>query len=179
MEAAGLNLYPHHVVHSSHQSKLLVPASLTAPPLDRSWLAITLGHLWLHNDQARWSGVRDMAHDKLLTLLEDEVPEVRRSTQGGSGRGSLEGAVGAGTQGKTVIWGRVYLFGCSEAVFGHPFVQLSRLGGLTPSRMYMYRSLLYVYLAVPVYLTKSSACVLPVCLPVCRVSASHPVAGQM
>ncbi|XP_043200840.1 regulatory-associated protein of mTOR-like isoform X2 [Amphibalanus amphitrite] len=46
-------------------------------PLLRSWLAITLGHLWLHNDQARWSGVRDMAHDKLLALLEDEVPEVR------------------------------------------------------------------------------------------------------
>ena len=74
-----------------------MPASLTAPPWDRSWLAITLGHLWLHNDQARWSGVRDMAHDKLLTLLEDEVPEVRRSTQGGSGRGVIGGGRGGDT----------------------------------------------------------------------------------
>ena len=50
----------------------------------RTWLAIALGHLWLHNDQARWSGVRDMAHDKLLTLLEDDVPEVSRGERGGT-----------------------------------------------------------------------------------------------
>lgn len=43
----------------------------------RQWLAICLGHLWQNYDKARWSGVRDNAHEKLYPLLQDEVPEVR------------------------------------------------------------------------------------------------------
>jgi hypothetical protein len=45
-------------------------------PLLRQWLAICLGRLWNGYDQARWSGVRDNAHEKLYLLLEDPVPEV-------------------------------------------------------------------------------------------------------
>lgn len=43
----------------------------------RQWLAICLGHLWQNYDKARWSGVRDNAHEKLYILLQDKVPEVR------------------------------------------------------------------------------------------------------
>lgn len=43
----------------------------------RQWLAICLGHLWQNYDKARWSGVRDNAHEKLYPLLQDDVPEVR------------------------------------------------------------------------------------------------------
>lgn len=43
----------------------------------RQWLAICLGHLWQNYDKARWSGVRDLAHEKLYPLLQDSVPEVR------------------------------------------------------------------------------------------------------
>lgn len=45
----------------------------------RQWLAICLGHLWQNFDRARWSGVRDLAHEKLYPLLSDPVPEVRAS----------------------------------------------------------------------------------------------------
>lgn len=43
----------------------------------RQWLAICLGHLWQNYDTARWSGVRDLAHEKLYILLQDKIPEVR------------------------------------------------------------------------------------------------------
>ncbi|XP_037045571.1 regulatory-associated protein of mTOR [Bradysia coprophila] len=43
----------------------------------RQWLAICLGHLWQNYDKARWSGVRDLAHEKLYPLLEYPEPEVR------------------------------------------------------------------------------------------------------
>ncbi|KAJ9585619.1 hypothetical protein L9F63_002589, partial [Diploptera punctata] len=46
-------------------------------PLLRQWLAICLGRLWNNYDKARWCGVRDIAHEKLYTLLTDPVPEVR------------------------------------------------------------------------------------------------------
>ncbi|XP_052865400.1 regulatory-associated protein of mTOR [Anopheles cruzii] len=46
-------------------------------PLLRQWLAICLGHLWQHYEQARWSGVRDNANEKLYQLLSDPHPEVR------------------------------------------------------------------------------------------------------
>uniref|UniRef100_U5ETP3 Putative guanine nucleotide binding protein mip1 n=1 Tax=Corethrella appendiculata TaxID=1370023 RepID=U5ETP3_9DIPT len=46
-------------------------------PLLRQWLAICLGHLWQNYEQARWSGVRDLANEKLYILLQDPVPEVR------------------------------------------------------------------------------------------------------
>lgn len=43
----------------------------------RQWLALCLGQLWQNYDKARWSGVRDLAHEKLYPLLKDPVPEVR------------------------------------------------------------------------------------------------------
>ncbi|PNF16965.1 Regulatory-associated protein of mTOR [Cryptotermes secundus] len=46
-------------------------------PLLRQWLAICLGRLWTNYDKARWCGVRDIAHEKLYSLLSDPVPEVR------------------------------------------------------------------------------------------------------
>lgn len=45
----------------------------------RQWVAICLGHLWDHYETARWTGVRDTAHEKLYTLLDDPCPEVRAS----------------------------------------------------------------------------------------------------
>uniref|UniRef100_UPI00358F8B59 regulatory-associated protein of mTOR isoform X2 n=1 Tax=Myxine glutinosa TaxID=7769 RepID=UPI00358F8B59 len=43
----------------------------------RQWVAMCLGRIWQHFDAARWCGVRDSAHEKLYSLLEDVVPEVR------------------------------------------------------------------------------------------------------
>lgn len=45
-------------------------------PLLRQWLAICLGRLWHKYEKARWCGVRDIAHEKLYTLLQDPFPEV-------------------------------------------------------------------------------------------------------
>lgn len=49
-------------------------------PILRKWFAICLGNLWHNNEAARWSGARDLAYEKLYTLLKDPVPEVRAST---------------------------------------------------------------------------------------------------
>lgn len=46
-------------------------------PSLRQWLTICLGNLWQNNEKARWSGVRDLAHEKLYPLLQDNIPEVR------------------------------------------------------------------------------------------------------
>ena len=35
------------------------------------------GMLWQNFEKARWSGVRDLAHEKLYILLKDPIPEVR------------------------------------------------------------------------------------------------------
>ncbi|XP_068158364.1 regulatory-associated protein of mTOR [Drosophila tropicalis] len=43
----------------------------------RQWLAICLGMLWQNFENARWSGARDLAHEKLYVLLRDAIPEVR------------------------------------------------------------------------------------------------------
>ncbi|KAJ3644718.1 hypothetical protein Zmor_022428 [Zophobas morio] len=43
----------------------------------RQWVAICLGKLWDHYENARWTGVRDIAHEKLYSLLNDPCPEVR------------------------------------------------------------------------------------------------------
>ena len=45
-------------------------------PVLRQWLAICLGRLWQNCDTARWYGARDNAHDKLIALLWDEIPDV-------------------------------------------------------------------------------------------------------
>lgn len=49
-------------------------------PILRKWFAICLGNLWLNYEDARWSGVRDLAHEKMFKLLKDSVPEVRAAT---------------------------------------------------------------------------------------------------
>nr|ALE20568.1 Raptor [Leptinotarsa decemlineata] len=46
-------------------------------PQLRQWVAISLGKLWDHYEKARWTGVRDIAHEKLYNLLKDPCPEVR------------------------------------------------------------------------------------------------------
>lgn len=43
----------------------------------RQWLTICLGLTWNNYDDARWCGVRDSAHEKIFTLLTDEIAEVR------------------------------------------------------------------------------------------------------
>lgn len=43
----------------------------------RRWVAICLGKLWDNYESARWTGVRDTAHEKLYNLLKDRCPEVR------------------------------------------------------------------------------------------------------
>lgn len=42
----------------------------------RQWVALCLGQLWDNYEKARWTGVRDIAHEKLYSLLEDPCPEV-------------------------------------------------------------------------------------------------------
>jgi regulator-associated protein of mTOR len=49
-------------------------------PVLRKWMTICLGNLWLNYEDARWSGARDLAYEKLYTLLKDPVPEVRAAT---------------------------------------------------------------------------------------------------
>ncbi|KAK3870949.1 hypothetical protein Pcinc_016478 [Petrolisthes cinctipes] len=46
------------------------------PPL-RQWATLCLGRTWHKHPDARWAATRDNAHEKLYTLLEDPVPEVR------------------------------------------------------------------------------------------------------
>lgn len=46
-------------------------------PQLRQWLAICLARLWDNYEKARWTGVRDIAHEKLYTLLADPSAEVR------------------------------------------------------------------------------------------------------
>lgn len=49
-------------------------------PILRKWFAISLGNLWHNFEDARWSGARDLAYEKLYFLLKDPVPEVRAAT---------------------------------------------------------------------------------------------------
>lgn len=41
------------------------------------WILVGMGRLWSDYDQARWQGIRLMAHDKVLTELTDDSAEVR------------------------------------------------------------------------------------------------------
>uniref|UniRef100_A0A914N361 Raptor N-terminal CASPase-like domain-containing protein n=1 Tax=Meloidogyne incognita TaxID=6306 RepID=A0A914N361_MELIC len=41
------------------------------------WLLIGLGRLWSECDKARWQAIRNVAYDKAVDFLSDEVPEVR------------------------------------------------------------------------------------------------------
>lgn len=49
-------------------------------PILRKWFAICLGNLWQNYEDARWSGARDLAYEKLYPLLKDPAPEVRAAT---------------------------------------------------------------------------------------------------
>ncbi|CAB3987511.1 regulatory-associated of mTOR-like [Paramuricea clavata] len=46
-------------------------------PLLRQWLALCLARTWTKYSRAKWCGVRDSAHEKLQTLSNDPLPEVR------------------------------------------------------------------------------------------------------
>jgi hypothetical protein len=43
----------------------------------RLWMTLCLGHLWMNHSASRWCGVRNNAHEKLIDLMTDPVPEVR------------------------------------------------------------------------------------------------------
>ncbi len=43
----------------------------------RQWIVIGIGLAWHNAIAARWSAIRDSAHEKLFPLLRDPVPEVR------------------------------------------------------------------------------------------------------
>ncbi|XP_076029609.1 regulatory associated protein of MTOR complex 1 isoform X2 [Oratosquilla oratoria] len=68
--------------------RVVLQGSLLAPCLEqlndshphlRQWVALCVGRVWHHHPNARWTGTRDNAHEKLYTLLHDPVPEVRAS----------------------------------------------------------------------------------------------------
>ncbi|EFX77206.1 hypothetical protein DAPPUDRAFT_248021 [Daphnia pulex] len=46
----------------------------------RQWIVIGIGLAWHNAIAARWSAIRDSAHEKLFPLLRDSVPEVRAAT---------------------------------------------------------------------------------------------------
>jgi hypothetical protein len=46
-------------------------------PLLRQWCCICLGLSWQNYPEARWEGVRMLAHHNLIELVSDPVPEVR------------------------------------------------------------------------------------------------------
>uniref|UniRef100_A0A0P5SHU1 Regulatory-associated protein of mTOR n=1 Tax=Daphnia magna TaxID=35525 RepID=A0A0P5SHU1_9CRUS len=46
----------------------------------RQWLVIGIGLAWHNAIAARWSAIRDSAHEKLFPLLRDPIPEVRAAT---------------------------------------------------------------------------------------------------
>ena len=48
---------------------------------DRQWIVIGIGLAWHNVIAARWSAIRDSAHEKLFPLLQDPVPEVNITRQ--------------------------------------------------------------------------------------------------
>ena len=46
-------------------------------PLLRKWSLLYLAKLWEENQEARWLGIQNSAHEKICTLLTDPVPDVR------------------------------------------------------------------------------------------------------
>ena len=47
----------------------------------RQWIVIGIGLAWNNAIVARWSAIRDSAHEKLFPLLQDPVPEVKENKQ--------------------------------------------------------------------------------------------------
>lgn len=62
------------------------------------WACIALGRLWRGYDTARWSGVRDLAHEKLYPLLRHQHPEVRAACAFALGTFILWGGGGERTE---------------------------------------------------------------------------------
>lgn len=48
-------------------------------PLLRQWSCLCLSKLWVDYEEAKWTGIRCMAHERLCALVIDAVPEVRAS----------------------------------------------------------------------------------------------------
>ncbi|KAL4702550.1 hypothetical protein ACJJTC_013552, partial [Scirpophaga incertulas] len=63
----------------------------------RLWACVALGRLWRGYDSARWAAARDLAHEKLLPLLDQRCPEVRAACV--FALGTLVGGGGGGARG--------------------------------------------------------------------------------
>jgi regulator-associated protein of mTOR len=48
-------------------------------PLLRQWICLCLAQVWLNNSEAKSAAIADNGHEKLCSLLSDNVPEVRAS----------------------------------------------------------------------------------------------------
>ncbi|RXG72595.1 Regulatory-associated protein of mTOR [Armadillidium vulgare] len=71
----------HHENESSSSHDNILPLCLELlhddhPPL-RQWSTMCAARAWDQHPKARWEATRDNAPDKLLSLLDDKVPEVR------------------------------------------------------------------------------------------------------
>lgn len=58
-------------------TELMVDDTARSVKLLKLWILIGLGRLWSDYDQARWQGIRLMAHDKMILELSDDSAEVR------------------------------------------------------------------------------------------------------
>lgn len=70
----------HHENESSSSHDNILPLCLELlhddhPPL-RQWSTMCAARAWDQHPKARWEATRDNAPDKLLSLLDDKVPEV-------------------------------------------------------------------------------------------------------
>lgn len=68
------------LVQSDYMSlcmELLANSEVTKCKMLCMWLLIGLGRLWAEYDKARWSAIRNVAYERAMDFLEDELPEVR------------------------------------------------------------------------------------------------------
>ena len=57
--------------------KVLRDGKNPAEPLMRHWTALLISQLWNDFPDAKWTGIREGAHWRLVELLHDPIPEVR------------------------------------------------------------------------------------------------------
>jgi regulator-associated protein of mTOR len=57
--------------------KVLKDTRNPAEPLMRHWTALLISQLWNDFPEAKWQGIREGAHLRLVELLHDHIPEVR------------------------------------------------------------------------------------------------------
>jgi hypothetical protein len=56
-------------------------ANLTDPnPMLRQWVTLCLAKLWEDFDEAKWTAIREQAHQRICVLLTDPVAEVKFKT---------------------------------------------------------------------------------------------------